>query len=224
MDERRERVRRYIQQALQTGDYLGWFEKVYADATNHDGLVPWALQAPHPLLVEWAEQTGLVGSGQRAVVVGCGLGDDAEYLAGLGFVVTAFDVSATAIAACKKRFPQSTVVYAVADLLALPQAWLGQYDFVFESRTIQALPWHLCATAIAGISSLRAPSGQILVICRGRDPHEDRRGIPWPLSTEELAHFEAHGVRVAQFDDLTHENDPTRRQFRVLYRKSEPQA
>ena len=55
-----------------------------------------------------------------ALVVGCGLGDDAEFIAGLGFSVVAFDISASAIAAAQQRFPQSTVRYRVADLMAAP--------------------------------------------------------------------------------------------------------
>ncbi|MDZ7952448.1 hypothetical protein [Nostoc sp. DedQUE09] len=36
-------------------------------------------------------------SGQKALVIGCGLGDDAEALAHLGFEVTTFDISPTAM-------------------------------------------------------------------------------------------------------------------------------
>ncbi|MCC5670705.1 class I SAM-dependent methyltransferase [Nostoc sp. CHAB 5784] len=42
-------------------------------------------------------------SGQKALVIGCGLGDDAEAIASLGFEVTAFDISPTAIAWCQER-------------------------------------------------------------------------------------------------------------------------
>ena len=42
---------------------------------------------------------------------GCGMGDDAIELERLGFVVTAFDVSHTAIKLCKERFPQSKVSF-----------------------------------------------------------------------------------------------------------------
>ena len=54
-------------------------------------------------------------SEQKALIIGCGLGDDAEALAKLGFEVTAFDISTSAIAWCQQRFPDSTVNYLVAD-------------------------------------------------------------------------------------------------------------
>lgn len=56
-----------------------------------------------PSLVHWLVKN--LGEGLSAVVVGCGLGDDAEALAAAGFAVTAFDVSGSAIAWAKERFP-----------------------------------------------------------------------------------------------------------------------
>ncbi len=46
---------------------------------------------------------------QRAVVIGCGLGADAEYVASLGFDTTSFDISGTAIRLARQRFPGSAV-------------------------------------------------------------------------------------------------------------------
>lgn len=73
-------------------------------------------------------------------MVGCGLGDDAEYIAGLGFGTTAFDIAPTAIAAARFRFPGSQVDYQVADLLAPPNRWLQALELVVGSITVRALP------------------------------------------------------------------------------------
>ena len=67
------------------------------------------------------------------MVVGCGLGGDAEFLARLGFAVVGFDFSAPAIEAARALNPTSTVDYEVADLLALPAGWLAGFDLVVES-------------------------------------------------------------------------------------------
>ena len=83
--------------ARDAGDATGWFERLYAAAEAGDVVVPWDRGSPHRLLVQWAEQRGITGNGRRAVVVGCGLGDDAEYIAGLGFDTVGFDISASAI-------------------------------------------------------------------------------------------------------------------------------
>lgn len=203
------RIEQRIRDALHNGEATGWFEDVYAGP----GRVPWALMQPHHDLIEWARREHLHGAGRAALVVGCGLGDDAEALARLGFDVIAFDIAPTAIQRCRERFPDSPVDYRVLDLFDLPHDWLGRFDFALESRTLQALPWDLCEPAIAAMCRLIAPGGTLLVLCHGRDPHEDRRGIPWPLSRDELAAFETYGLYERQFEDLRE----GRRRFRVTY-------
>ena len=51
----------------------------------------------HPSFAKWLNENTLVGVGKSALVIGCGMGDDAIELEALGFRVTAFDVSETAI-------------------------------------------------------------------------------------------------------------------------------
>lgn len=94
------------------GAALPAFEEIYARAGDDLTSVPWARFAPHPLLVMWLDSAGSPGlpasrsfAGCEALVVGCGLGDDAEELARRGYAVTAFDVSPTAITRCRERFP-----------------------------------------------------------------------------------------------------------------------
>jgi len=87
--------------------------------------------------VEWAEAQDLAGGGREALVVGCGYGADAEFLALLGFRTTAFDFAPTAIAGARRKYPASEVNYLVADLLDLPREWQGMFDLVVESLTVQ---------------------------------------------------------------------------------------
>jgi len=105
---------RLVARAPSAGDPTGWFEPLYAAAEEGTAVVPWDRGAPHWLLTAWAERKPLNGDGRRALVVGCGLGADAEYVAGRGFAVLAFDISASAIRAARRRFPGSAVDYQVA--------------------------------------------------------------------------------------------------------------
>lgn len=212
-----------IRDAFQRGDFLGWFEAIYAQNVAHAERIPWAQMRPAPNLVTWAHSHPFVhqqAQGKRALVVGCGLGDDAEFLAGLGYAVTAFDVAPTAIASARHRWAGSPVDYQVANLLELPVQWRRAYDLVLEHRTVQALPWQYCQPAIQAIAECVRVGGQALVITHGREADEDRRGIPWRLSRDELAHFASAGLQELQFDDLQDANG--RREFRVLYQR--PQA
>jgi hypothetical protein len=109
--------------------------------------MPWSRVQPHPLLVEWARDRGLTGAGRRAVVVGCGLGADAEYLARLGFNTVGFDISETAIELTEHRFPGSPVRYVAADLLDPPHSgcepttsWLRSSPSKFSPTQPAAAP------------------------------------------------------------------------------------
>lgn len=95
--------------------HTAWFEVLYAEAQGDATQIAWAKLAPHPYLQDWLTNYKPSASEQKALIIGCGLGDDAEALAKLGFEVTAFDISTSAIAWCQQRFPDSTVNYLVAD-------------------------------------------------------------------------------------------------------------
>ena len=76
---------------LAAGDPTGWFEELYAAGKSGRITMPFDREQPHPLLVEWAEEHRLNGAGKNAIVVGCGLGADAEYISSRAFQTTAFD-------------------------------------------------------------------------------------------------------------------------------------
>jgi ubiquinone/menaquinone biosynthesis C-methylase UbiE len=202
---------------IEKGDPLGWFEQLYATADGDPDTVPWAHLTPNPVLIEWLDGHQIQREGRSAIVVGCGLGDDAEELAKRGFRVTAFDISQTAIAWCQHRFPNSSVTYCVADLFAIPEAWQHNFEFVLESYTIQAMPPDVRAQAIPKIADLVAESGKLLVICRGREPEQPLTTVPFPLTQEELTGFKQAELNEINFEDFfDQENSPVRR-FRVLY-------
>jgi len=63
-------------------------EEIYARAGDDLSSVPWARLAPHPLLMLWLDSPDWPGDcparhadGGEALVIGCGLGDEAEELA-----------------------------------------------------------------------------------------------------------------------------------------------
>src|SRR4051812_24918081 len=119
----RSRARALCSEYAARTDYLGWFEQLYQEACGDEGIVPWADMVPNPHLCEWHQRRGYDFRGKRCVKVGCGLGDDAEYLAAAGASVVAFDISATAIECCRRRFPTSRVTYTTVDLFVSPPVW-----------------------------------------------------------------------------------------------------
>ncbi|MBK8049956.1 MAG: class I SAM-dependent methyltransferase [Anaerolineales bacterium] len=181
--------------------------------------MPW-FAGVRPVFATWLQREQPDGRGRRAAVVGCGLGDDAEALAALGFAVTAFDIAPSAVAWCKERFPQSSVEYVVADLFALPTAWRHAFDFVLEIFTIQSLPVKLRKPTIDAIATLVAPGGELLVIAVPAEPGERRvLGPPWPLTRPEIDHFQTAGLQELNFEALDISRQHTAPKWRAYYQR-----
>lgn len=215
MEKDRTRMRELQSEHASRGDGLGWFEALYREANGDTSVIPWADRGPNPLLVDWHRRTGINFSRRACLVVGCGLGDDAEYLAAAGGQITAFDLAESAVAWSRRRFPASKVNYMAANLLALPADFTRRFEFIFEGNTLQAMPAELRAPAIERIVQCCAPGGTVLVVCRGRDRDQIVEGPPWPLTREELAGFTRAGLREISFEDVM---DGDVRRFVVAYR------
>ena len=194
-------ARRLAAESLSRDEPTGWFEPLYAAADGGAAVVPWDRGAPHPLLVEWTAARDLDGAGRRAAVVGCGLGADAEHIAGLGFDTLAFDIAPSAVRAARERFPASTVRYVAGDLLDPPPAWHQAFDLVLESLTVQSLPPALRREAIAGVRGLVAPGGTLVVIATARDDDGPLGGPPWPLTRAEVGAFATGGLEAVGIED-----------------------
>ena len=179
--EARERLLKLSEAAEADGEPLRWFEELYAGAERDAEEIPWARMETHPKMVEWiAEHPEVIG---RALIVGCGLGDDAEWLSAAGFDVTAFDISQSSIDWCRERFPQSLVKYCVGDLLDPADEWLEAYDLVVEIHILQAIPDSIRDAAATNLPKLLNNGGHLLCIGRlltERVPNEP--SPPWPLS------------------------------------------
>ena len=76
-------------------------------------------------------ESGAVKSG-RALVLGCGTGTNAVYLAQKGFKVVGVEVAPTALTLAKQRADKAKVkvTWLVADAVALPD--IGPFDLVFD--------------------------------------------------------------------------------------------
>jgi 2-polyprenyl-3-methyl-5-hydroxy-6-metoxy-1,4-benzoquinol methylase len=202
MEKDRTRMRELQAEHARRGDGLGWFEALYREANGDTTTIPWADRGPNPMLVKWHQRAGAMFAGRACLVVGCGLGDDAEYLATQGGEVTAFDLSESAIQWCRRRFPASRVNYIAANLLELPAEFSRRFQFIFEANTLQAMPAGLRSSAMESIARCCAPGGTVLVLCRGRERYDVVEGPPWPLTLEELEGFPRTGLRQASFEDV----------------------
>jgi SAM-dependent methyltransferase len=176
------------------------FEEIYSRAGSNLGAIPWASLAANQSLVAWLDRQP-ASRGVACLVIGCGLGDDAEELARRSYRVIAFDVSPTAIGLCRKRFPASAVDYVVADLFAAPSVWSASFGLVVEIRTLQSLPPSRRREAARAIARTVESGGQVFVRCAAREADEPLTSRPWPLTRRELQAFTGSGLVETQICD-----------------------
>lgn len=98
---------------------------------------PWDTKAPKESVVGWQEQ-GLVHG--DVLDIGCGLGDNAVFLARHGFSVTGLDISPTALRTAERRARDAgvSVTFAVADATRL-EGYRDAFDTVIDSGMFHCL-------------------------------------------------------------------------------------
>jgi len=176
---------------------------------------------PHPYVIDWLDAPVVAPPGRRAVVVGCGLGDDAVELARRGFEVTAFDVSETAVRWAAERFPDAEVDWRVADLLDLPDGLTGAFDLVVEVRTVQSLPGVVRDAAMQAVASLARAGGVVLAVTLLAVDAEVARawsGPPWVQAPSELAAYRAGGLERVALEHPDPDEDGTM-QVRITWQR-----
>ena len=214
-DAYREMVRSYQDR----DDPTGWFDNIYRDAEGDHRAVFWADLEPNPYLIRWLSASPSAHRGRTAVVIGCGVGDDAEALSEAGYEVTAFDISPEAIRLCRNRYPDTRVDYLVADLFDYPGEWTSGFDVVYECNTIQVRPGKYRAMARDAMVSLIAPGGHLLVSCRSRAVGAQEDNIPLPLDRNEMNGFVRCGLSEVSFEAYDDTQDPPVPHFFAVYRK-----
>ena len=176
---------------------LAWFDRLYRDAAGDPARIPWASESVCPIVA--GHLIDNTGPG-RAVVVGCGIGDDSEAVAAAGYDTVGFDVSPEAIEWCRRRFPESTVDYLVTDLFSLLDEWHEAFDLVVEIRTVQSLPPDVRTDVLGRVASLVAPGGRLLTVALARAENVIPYGPPWAISEREMGGFVDAGLEMVSLE------------------------
>lgn len=113
---------------------MSWWERAY------EGSPPWDIGAPQPELVRLVENNEVKKT--RVLDIGCGLGDNAIFLARKGFSVTCMDIARLAIKKGKVKAAKQKVIvdFRVGDALRLNEYFEEQsFDTVIDSGLFHSL-------------------------------------------------------------------------------------
>ena len=193
-----------------------WFEELYKKHKENHQNIPWARGDVNPLLRVYLEDETQSHKG-RALVIGCGLGDDAHALCEAGYEVLAIDISETALEIAKERSKGLNITYEKQDIFDMPAKYNSYFDFVFEALTIQSLPEKFRERMIEAVAKTLAPKGRLLVVAHQKTREFD--GPPWPLTKEQIDMFKNHALSELAFEIHTEASSISNTRFRVLYER-----
>ena len=151
------------------------------DASYTDGPAPWDIGGPQPAILRLAADGVFVGP---VLDVGCGAGDNALHLAGLGLSVLGVDVAATALAMAREKAAARglTVEFAVADAFRLDH--LGRtFRTVLDSGMFHTCDADERSVYAASLASVTEQGGTVYVLCFA-DGGSDTG--PHPVSEDEI--------------------------------------
>jgi SAM-dependent methyltransferase len=146
------------------------------------GVVPWRLDGPQPLVVELADAGEFTGP---VLESGCGLGDNALFLAERGFEITAFDAAPTAIEQDKAKAAQRGLKgdFTVADATKL-DAIGGRFNSALDSAMMHCLTDEQRRDYLAALHAVCNPGAVLHILCF---PEQTEALFPMPGHTDEAS-------------------------------------
>jgi len=144
------------------------FDRLYRGEAAFDGAppptgIPWDIHQAQPRLMELEALGGISG---EVLDIGCGLGDNAIYLASRGHSVTGLDGSPAAIEEAHRRAAQAgvTVTFEVADATDL-SGYDGRFDTVVDSALYHCLDDDGRQAYIAALYRATRPGARLHLSC-----------------------------------------------------------
>ncbi|OBB65520.1 transferase [Mycobacterium sp. 852002-30065_SCH5024008] len=156
------------------------FDALYRGESPGEGIPPmatppWDTKAPKDNVIAWHAGGWVHGD---VLDIGCGLGDNAIYLAQNGFRVTGLDISPTALVTAQRRAHDAgvDVTFAVADSTKL-EGYTDAFDTVIDSGMFHCLDDDGKRNYAAAVHRATRPRATLLISCFSDANAPDER---WP--------------------------------------------
>ena len=154
-------------------------------------------------------ESGAVKPG-RALVLGCGTGTNAVYLASKGFKVTGVDVAPSALTFAEKQADKAKVKvrWLVADAVAVPD--IGPFDFIFDRGCYHHVQKYNAAGFAKTVSRLTG-EGALFLLLAGNANESRHYGPPRVKQTQIVTDFSATFAIQAMCEMRFEGRDPKRK-------------
>ena len=145
-------------------------EEIYQNLLPEN--IPWNMDTPPHALLELYDKKEIIPC--KTIDLGCGLGNYALYLSGLGFDVTGIDISPTAINIARENAQKKSIKanFLVRDVLGDMGSIKETFDFAFDWELLHHIFPGNRMKYVDNVHKLLHSKGKYLSVCfSDKDPH-----------------------------------------------------